>query len=324
MGSRAGQLPVKIPHLLGLSSVAPEFRLVLCDLWGVVHNGRRAFPEAIECLRHFKDIGITVYLVSNAPRPASTVIPQLRGLGVSDDCYHGVVTSGDITRAAITGELLFNEQNDESAEFLALSKTSCLHLGPERDVALFEGLDCSRLLWNADVKFGAADFILCTGLIDDETETADDYLPLLTEAASQNLLLICANPDLVVMRGANEIPCAGAIAAAYQTLGGKVRYFGKPYPEIYQACLNKWGIDSTQRDRSIQTDPAQVLAIGDSLRTDIAGARRMGFRSVLVTGGIHSEELGVNPGELPKPDKIEAACSAAGVTPDAVIAQMAW
>lgn len=302
-----------ISRIRGISSLSSAFRLVLCDLWGVVHDGRQANPEAVDCLRHFIDAGITVYLVSNAPRPSSTVVRQLQGFGIDDDCYNGVVTSGDMTRAAISGDLR-----------IELPGAACLHLGPERDNALFEGLECMRMPWGAQPDFDVADFIVCTGLIDDEKETAEDYRSFLTEAAQRNLLLICANPDVTVMRGAVAIPCAGAIASVYESVGGNVRYFGKPYPEIYQFCLDKWRDRLASEGSPDRLAPEQVLAVGDSLRTDIAGARRMDFRSVLITDGIHSEELGAQPGKIPDPNKILEACSAAGVLPDAVMAKLAW
>lgn len=306
-----------------MSEIGHEFRLVLCDLWGVIHDGRQVFPDAVACLRRFKQSGSVVYLVSNAPRPSSAVVPQLRQLGVDDLCYHGVVTSGDITRAALNGAAPFDNRNTGRAPF-APPGSACLHIGPERDLALFEGLECVRLAEAAETALGQADFILCTGLFNDDAETAADYRPLLSDAVNRGLVMICANPDLIVVRGSTLIPCAGAIAAEYELLGGTVRYFGKPYPEIYDFCLDRWRDDAGPGGDAIPLKGRQVLSIGDSFRTDIAGARNMGFRSVLITSGIHSEEFGVEPGHLPSQEKIDAVCESANHAPDMVMATLAW
>jgi HAD superfamily hydrolase (TIGR01459 family) len=189
---------------------------------------------------------------------------------------------------------------------------------------LFEGLACVRLTGAAETALIRADFILCTGLFDDDAETAADYRPLLSKAVNLDLVMICANPDLTVVRGSTLISCAGAIAAEYEGLGGVVQYFGKPYPEIYDLCLSKWKDDAGPGGADVQLQGKQILSIGDSFRTDIAGARNMGFRSVLIADGIHSEEFGTEPGQLPTQEKIDTICRDCGYAPDAVMATLTW
>jgi len=315
---------MSVPSLPGLSEIAHRYRLIVCDLWGVVHNGRHAFPDALVSLAGLSAAGAVIHLVSNAPRPRSTISVQLNNLGVEKRYYDDLVTSGDTTRAALLGSAPFNSEGAIGPGLIQYSGTKCLHIGPDRDLPLFDGLDCRLITGLHDKQIACADFIVCTGLFDDETETAEDYRPWLEQAVARDLLMVCANPDLVVMRGSDKIPCAGAVAASYESLGGKVKYFGKPHVEVYQSCLDLWrnaahaaGVDDT-------LDPEQVLVIGDSLHTDIPGALKMGFRSVLISGGIHAEEFGVEPDELPSPKAIDRACEKFGVTPDYVMASLMW
>ena len=194
----------------GLRDLADRVEVVLSDIWGVVHNGVEAFPEACEALHTYRSRGGTVILITNAPRPADSVQRQLQKLGVADDSYDAIVTSGDLTRHYIASH----------------PGAKVYWLGPERDGGLYRGLDLTLS------QLAEADYIVCTGLFDDETESAEDYRPMMREALERKLTLICANPDIVVERGDRLIYCAGAVAELYRELGGEVIFYGKPHRPI--------------------------------------------------------------------------------------------
>src|ERR1700753_736856 len=211
--------------------------VVLSDIWGVVHNGLESFPEACEALRLYRGRGGTVILITNAPRPADSVQRQLRKLGVADDTYDAIVSSGDLTRHYVAdhpGRKVF-------------------WLGPERDNSIYRGLDLKLS------PLAEADYIICTGLLDDETESAEDYRPMVQEALARKLTLICANPDIVVERGDRLIYCAGAIAEMYRELGGEGIFYGKPHRPIYERAMQLAGRNGKAPALS------RVLAIGDSV-----------------------------------------------------------
>jgi HAD superfamily hydrolase (TIGR01459 family) len=247
-----------------LSDLVGDKEVVLSDIWGVVHNGLEAFPEACEALHRFRRDGGTVILITNAPRPADSVQRQLRKLGVADAVYNAIVSSGDLTRLYVAehpGRKLF-------------------WLGPDRDKSLHRGLD------PALATLEEADYIICTGLLDDETETAEDYRPMMLRARERSLPLICANPDIVVERGDRLVYCAGAIAEMYRELGGEVIFYGKPHRPIYQRAVE---LASQHAGHAIALD--KVLAIGDSVRTDLTGAHAFGIDCLFITRGIHAEEF---------------------------------
>jgi HAD superfamily hydrolase (TIGR01459 family) len=238
--------------------------VVLSDIWGVVHNGLESFAEACEALHSFRQQGGTVILITNAPRPADSVQRQLRKLGVADETYDAIVSSGDLTRHFVgdhPGKKIF-------------------WVGPERDSSLHRGLDPVL------APLEAADYIVCTGLFDDEVESAEDYRAMLLQARERKLPLICANPDIVVERGDRLIYCAGAIAELYRELGGDVTFYGKPHRPIYQRAM---ALAAEQRGHPAEL--GRVLAIGDSVRTDLAGAHGFGIDCLFITRGIHSEEF---------------------------------
>lgn len=238
--------------------------VVLSDIWGVVHNGLESFPEACEALHTYRSRGGTVILITNAPRPADSVQRQLRKLGVADETYDAIVSSGDLTRlyvAAHPGRKMF-------------------WLGPERDNSIYRGLDATT------APLEEADYIVCTGLFDDETETAEDYRGMMLKARERKLTLVCANPDIVVERGDRLIYCAGAIAELYRELGGEVIFYGKPHRPIYERAMALAG-----ERQGHPIDRKKVLAIGDSVRTDLTGAREFGIDCLFVTRGIHAEEF---------------------------------
>jgi HAD superfamily hydrolase (TIGR01459 family) len=238
--------------------------VVLSDIWGVVHNGLVAFPEACEALHSYRAQGGTVILITNAPRPADSVQRQLRKFGVADEGYDAIVSSGDLTRQFVAdhpGQKLF-------------------WLGPERHSSIQRGLDLIL------APLEQADYIVCTGPFDDETEAAEDYRAMMMQARERGLTLICANPDIVVERGDRLVYCAGAIAELYRELGGEVIFYGKPHRPIYERAMAL----ATER-RGHVTPLNRVLAIGDSVRTDLTGAHGFGIDCLFLTRGIHSEEF---------------------------------
>ncbi|GJD47849.1 Acid sugar phosphatase [Methylobacterium crusticola] len=292
--------PGPVPVLDGIGALAPRFDLILCDVWGVLHDGVRAHPAAGEALTRFRALPgerpRRVVLVSNAPRPGSAVQVLLDAFGVPRSAYDAIVTSGDLTRT------LMAERADAPMH----------HLGPDRDLPIFEGLDLRR---------GGPDdaaHVVVTGLLDDETETAEDYRARLEPWRARGVPIICANPDLVVERGARLIPCAGAIASLYESMGGTVIYAGKPHVPVYEAAVAA----AAALDGSAPLPRDRVMAVGDAIRTDIAGARAYGIVSVLVARGIHAAELGVEAGA--KLGDVAGWLAAQPVHPDAVVDVLRW
>ncbi|WP_332301868.1 TIGR01459 family HAD-type hydrolase [Rhizobium sp. GR12] len=252
-------------RILTLGEITDGFDVILSDVWGVLHNGVSAFPDAAVALHEARKAGKTVVLITNSPRPAPGVIAQLRVLGVPDEAYDRIITSGDVTRGLI-----------------AEGPKKVFLLGPDRDMPLLEGLDVER------VGETDAQSVVCTGFFDDETETPEDYTEMLKGFIARKVPMICANPDLVVERGERIIPCAGAMAAYYEQLGGEVRIAGKPHAPIYEACLAaaKEVRGAFAKDR--------VLAIGDGMPTDVKGAIASGLNLLYISGGIHAAEYTLN------------------------------
>ncbi len=250
----------EIPVLDSIKELGSRYRAWLVDIWGVMHNGHRAFPGAVAATRAFRAQGGIVVLLSNSPRPSPSVQEQLRRFGVPNDAYDATVTSGDLTRHELAkhkGALVF-------------------HLGPERDLPIFAGLDVTL------GRHEDAELVVCSGLFDDDTEVPEDYADLLSALAARKLPMICANPDHMVERGDRLVWCAGALASLYEQQGAPVIYAGKPYPPIYWLALETI-------NRLAQTDLAQseVLAIGDGVNTDMAGAAAVGIDAVFVASGLH-------------------------------------
>jgi HAD superfamily hydrolase (TIGR01459 family) len=250
----------------GLGEIADGHDALICDVWGVIHNGTRVHEKAVEALARFRREFGPVVLLSNAPRPVTALLEQFAKLGVPADCYDAIVTSGVAT-------------HDDLAQRTKSRRLAIYHLGPERDRGIFEDLpiDC--------VAADRAELVLCTGLFDDDTETPDDYREQLRAFSARNLPLLCANPDIVVQRGGLLVYCAGAIARAYEAIGGRVVYFGKPYAAIYRTVL-----DAARHKAG--RDIVRPLAIGDGLETDIKGARTVGIETLFIADGIHGEEIG--------------------------------
>lgn len=290
-------MPTSVPPLLaGLSQLSGRYDLLLCDIWGVVHDGERAHPAACSALQRFRGGGGTVVLVSNAPRPGAAVADQLAEFGVPDGVFDAIVASGDVTRGLL----------------MARPGVRLFHIGPDRDLPLFEGLDLHR------VALGEAELALCTGPWNDEVETAEDYRVLLGAMLARRLVLICGNPDVVVERGGRLVPCAGAIADLYASMGGDTIYAGKPHPPIYRDALAR-----AEALRGFSLDRRRVLAIGDSVRTDLAGAAGQGLDCLFILAGIHAAELG-GAGTLSGQPALAALFAGAAALPVAVMPQLAW
>ena len=277
------------------AELAPHYDVVLSDVWGIVHNGEAAWPDACGALARFRARGGAVVLISNAPRPGDRLIPQLDGLRVPRSAYDAIVSSGDVTLA----------------EILARPGVPVCHIGPARDYTLFDGVDAPR------VAIEQADYVVCSGLADDDSETPDDYRPMLERMLARKLPMICANPDLVVERGDRLVYCAGALADLYAQLGGDVLYAGKPHPPIYAMALAR-----AAALRGAETPLERVIAIGDSIRTDVTGAAAQGIDCLFVTSGIHAEELGGR--ENPSMPTLQRLFDEAGLHPRAVTRQLAW
>lgn len=282
--------------ITGLSEIADRYDAVLCDIWGVVHNGRRRHEAACDALLRFRETRGPVVLISNAPRPAEAVIGQLDGLGVPREAWSAVVTSGDATRAAL----------EERAPGPVWA------IGPARDQPLYEGLP---------LRFSGpeeAAFICCTGLEDDHRETGEDYRERLVDPARRGLEMICANPDRVVQIGDRLVPCAGAVADVYEALGGVVVMEGKPYPPIYDLALA-----AAAKAAGAPVDRARVLAIGDGLPTDVRGANLQNLNLLFVAEGIHAQEL-AGPDGLLDPDLAAARLAREGARADWLAPTLSW
>lgn len=258
-------MPLALPPRAPLSSLIDRYDAIISDIWGVVHNGERATASACDALVRARKAGKSVVLLSNAPRPNPSVRAQLDSLNVPRDAYDAIVTSGDLTRAVL-----------EADPWAWIH-----HIGPERDAPLFEGLDLTFTTPDE------ADLCVVTGLVDDEVEQASDYDSVLALLYEHEVPMACANPDLIVERGERLIPCAGAIADRYLSMGGEATFYGKPHAVAYEAALSK--LDSVA-GRTI--DRSRVLCIGDAIRTDIVGARDAGLQSLFLGGGIHAKALG--------------------------------
>lgn len=247
-----------------------EYDAWFCDIWGVMHNGLEAFDEAVAACRAFQQrggrdgSGGPVVLLTNAPRPAYSVAEQLAAFGVPGDCYDGIVSSGDVAQFLIS----------------KYAGKAIHHVGPARDMPIIETAGIEP------VSFEAAEVLLVTGLLDDDTEGPEDYRDFLTEAAARQLPFICANPDAKVERGTRLVYCAGALAQLYETLGGPVDYAGKPYAPIYELAMQKVNeLRAAARRAPVGRD--EVMCIGDGLMTDMPGAFQNGFDAVFITSNLH-------------------------------------
>ena len=245
-----------------IADIAEDYDALLVDAWGVIHNGVELFEGVGDAMASFRKARGPVAILTNAPRPSSIIPAQLDRIGLPRQAYDAVIASGDTTRAAI----------------LSFLPAPAYRLGPEKDDPLYEGVGIDF------APFEDARFIVCTGLVDDQTQTPEDYRELLARAAARRLPMVCANPDIVVRWGGRLVWCAGALAEIYQTLGGKVIYGGKPHAPIYDLALKRINaIAGAEIPRS------RILAVGDGVKTDIAGANAQGIDALFIfgAGGVH-------------------------------------
>jgi HAD superfamily hydrolase (TIGR01459 family) len=272
----------------GLGEIAGDYDALVCDVWGVLHNGVAPFWPAVEALRRFRAERGRVVLLTNAPRPPAGIVAQFANIGVPPDCYDVIVTSGGAAREYLA---------QRSAE----APLPMLHIGPERDRGLYEGLNV--VLTGPE----AAALVLCSGLFDDETETPETYRSTFVDLKERRLPMICANPDVMVPRGGKLIWCGGGLAKLYEELGGDVTYYGKPHPPIYALALEAAG------------NPARALVIGDGFETDIRGANAVGLDALFVAQGLHAKEVGnLTQGNL------AGLLGAKGLSARAAVDVLAW
>jgi HAD superfamily hydrolase (TIGR01459 family) len=281
----------------GMRALAPHYDGFILDLWGVVHDGTAPFPGVLDCMGKLLGAGKRLVLLSNAPRRADDVVRRIARIGVPEELYHGVMSSGEEAWQCL-------HRRDEP--FYASLGRNCLHIGSDRDLEIREGLHLAFVATPQE-----ADFILNTGPAEWE-DTIADYAPVLHAARAHGLPMVCANPDLVVIHNGRPALCAGALAEEYERLGGRVRWHGKPHPSVYDSCLGLLGI----------ADRRHILAIGDSLRTDIAGAGAAGIDSLLIAGGVHAAEF--EAGGALDLDRIEAAIAESGTRPIGVARRLIW
>lgn len=290
-----------IARLDRFAALAERYDGFVLDLWGVIHDGVKPYPGAVATLEALKRAGKRSVLLSNAPRRSGAAQAAMRAMGIADELYDGILTSGEAVHLAL------RERRDPW--FAALGRRF-VHLGPERDRNVFDTLDLDEVDGPEQ-----AEFVLNTGPDDHRPgQTVADFVPLLRRCRAANLPMICANPDLEVIRGGVRVICAGALAQEYAAMGGDVRSLGKPDPAIYPAVFAMLGI----------TDRRRILAVGDALRTDIAGATAAGIDGAWVIGGIHAEELGAVNGTLPPAEVLERAAAAQRLKPVAALPAFVW
>lgn len=262
------------PELLsGLSAVSDQYDAVFCDIWGVIHNGRQHFPPAYEALKRFKADRGPVVLISNSPRPRDSLVAQLASLGIMEDGFSAVISSGDATR-----------------EYLRKFAPTgpAWRIGDPREQSLYEGIDI-----DLDGTPETAAFISCTSPYNDETDTVEQYRTDFEAAIQNRQVMICANPDKVVQRGDKIIICAGSLADLYAAMGGEVIMAGKPYAPIYDMCYAE-----LDRQTGRAHDKSRILAIGDGLPTDVLGANGQGLDLLFIAAGIHALEATDDAGKL--------------------------
>ena len=250
------------PFINGLSEIAEQYDALICDAWGVIHNGKTLLPGAAEAMQLFRETRGSIVIMTNAPKPSWVIPAQLDRLGLPRKAWDAIVTSGDSTRSEIE-------------RFLP---APAYRIGPAFDDPLFEGLEIEFTLLEQ------AEFIICTGLNDGFNETPAQYEALLRGAAARKVPMICANPDIQVNWGGRLMWCAGALAEIYDSFGGAITYGGKPFAPIYRLAR-----DEIEAVRGKGASPPRILAVGDGLKTDILGANRAGIDALLIVGagGLH-------------------------------------
>ena len=285
--------------LSGLGEIADRYDGFILDLWGVLHDGTAPFPGVLAALDELRRRGKRIAILSNAPRRAALVAERLTEIGIPPALYDHLHSSGE--------EAWQHLARRDDDFYRALGRV-CYHIGPPRDDNMLAGLGLETV---GEVEL--AEFILNTGPWGWD-ETVADYQPVLDVGCARDVPMVCANPDLVVMHRGSRVICAGALAQRYEEIGGRVRWHGKPFPAVYDTCFALLALPDRRR----------ILAVGDSLRTDIAGANGVGIDSLLVAAGIHAEEFGVAQGQVPDIGRLTAAIAASGHRPSAAIAHFRW
>jgi HAD superfamily hydrolase (TIGR01459 family) len=242
-----------------MKQFSTRFPVWFCDVWGVLHDGYQAFPEAMRALSLHRKNGGSVVLLTNSPRSSKGVASQLAAFGVMQDCYDAIVTSGDVTQDLLRVH----------------AKGKVHHIGPARDLSILDGQAITR------VPLSETKTVLVTGLFNDEAETPADYADRLAELKAHHAIMICANPDKIVRKGSRILYCAGALAEAYHNIGGEVLMAGKPFRPIYDLAMA-----TAARGAGHAVEKSQVLAVGDGPETDIKGAADFGIDAVLIAAGI--------------------------------------
>ena len=259
-----------------------NYDAIFCDLWGCLHDGVESFPNALLSLKNFKRKGGVVVLITNAPRPNFSVKAQIDKLGITNEFYDSIITSGDAAQLGL---------------FSGNFGTNVYHMGPKRDLSFFD-INSKRMANPVDIKLvelEKAESIVCTGLFDDQIETPEDYTNFIKESVKKKLKLLCINPDMMVDYGEKRLWCAGAIAAAYSVAGGIPIYFGKPHTPIYEMAYRELYALGHEISKN------RILCVGDGINTDILGGNKQGLDTLFVCGGLASFELGVTKEEpIPK------------------------
>lgn len=285
-----------IPAFDGMADIAARYDAFILDVWGVIHDGVELYPGVVNTLEKLTEADKPFVMLTNAPRRSHAVADSMISMGMPEKFCRRILSSGEAT---------FLDLRDRTDPFYADVGNRFLHVGPDRDRNLFEGLD-----WEEVTAAEDSDLIVNTGPWEDG-ETVADYEDLLQQGAARGLPMICANPDLVVVRGGRKIICAGSLAIRYEELGGKVRWLGKPRAEIYDYCFRELA----------GFDKSRIAAIGDSFRTDLAGAANAGVAPVFVAAGIHADELGGWP---PDPVALARLSAEWNVQPAATVPGFIW
>ncbi|VBB68935.1 HAD superfamily protein involved in N-acetyl-glucosamine catabolism [invertebrate metagenome] len=293
-------VPPDFATLSGLSALVRHYDAFIIDLWGVLHDGAAAYPHAVETLQQFQKTGKPTILLSNAPRRTRDLVQGMQRMGLHRSLYSEIMSSGEAVNF---------EMRSRRDPFYAALGQHCWHLGPDRDRSVFESLDVELVTTPEE-----AAFMVNTGPWAIH-ETVVDYETYLLRCRQRDLPMVCANPDyVVVLREGQRAMCAGALAARYEELGGRVSYRGKPDPAIYDMCLECLG----------QPDRCKVLAVGDTLETDVAGAMNAGIDSALVTCGVHGGELGVGYNEQAEPGRVATLLARHDLRCRAILPAFVW
>jgi len=284
------------PHYDGIAAIAERYDAFILDVWGVLHDGVNLYPGVVDTLEKLTAADKPFVMLTNAPRRSHAVAEAMISMGMPEKFCCRILSSGEAT---------FLDLRDREDLFYADVGNRLLHVGPDRDRNLFDGLDGEEVKRVED-----CDLIVNTGPWEDG-ETVADYEDLLQQGAALRVPMICANPDLVVVRGGRRIICAGSLAVRYEELGGVVRWLGKPRVEIYDYCFRELA----------DFDKSRIAAVGDSFRTDLAGAVNVGIAPIFVAAGIHADEVGGWP---PDPGALSDLAGKWHARPSASVPAFVW